>query len=300
MTSTKGVLLFARNNNKIDYVKQAYYLAKRVKNFLNLPITVVTDSPSYLRQNYSDADNVFDNIISVVWSADKIKDNTVLSKYEKHDYKSYNDGTLSRVKLQFKNQLRSTAYNISPYDETLLLDTDIVLCNNYYLNCFNQNNDFLIYHNALDIAGFRDYSEFEYVNDIGVKFYWATAVFFRKTPENKIFFDLLEHIQENWNHYKSIFQINQTYFRNDYAFSIAIHIMNGYTEGDFAQPMPGKLFYTTDKDICWQIKNDKITFLLEKENYTGEYTLSSWKGTTVHVMNKFSLNRCIDEDIKNV
>ena len=288
MNKSAGILLFANNNEKIDYLKQAYFLAKKVKYYLNLPTTVVTDSVKYLKDQYRDADVVFDKIVEVSWSA------------ENYFYKNYRDGTLTRIKLQFKNQLRSKAYDISPYDETLLLDTDIVLCNDQYLQCFQQNNNFLIYHNACDLSLFRKSNEFTYINDIGVKFYWATAVFFRKSKENKIFFNLLQHIQENWNHYRSIFQINQSYFRNDHAFSIAIHIMNGYTEGDFAKSMPGKLYYTTDKDICYDIKNEKITFLLEKEDYLGEYTLAVTNGLSIHVMNKFSLNRCIDTELQNV
>ena len=300
MNKSAGILLFARNNAKIDYLKQAYFLAKKVKYYLNLPTTVVTDSLEYLKKQYQDADEVFDNIIEVVWSEKNNNENTVLSATENHFYKNYRDGTLTRIKLQFKNQLRSKAYDISPYDETLLLDTDIVLCNDQYLQCFLQNNNFLIYHDACDLTVFRKSNEFTYINDIGVKFYWATVVFFRKSKENKIFFDLVQHIQENWNHYRSIFQINQSYFRNDHAFSIAIHIMNGYTEGDFAKSMPGRLYYTTDKDICYDIKDEKITFLLEKEDYLGEYTLAVTNGLSVHVMNKFSLNRCIDKEFKNV
>ena len=288
MNKSAGILLFANNNEKIDYLKQAYFLAKKVKYYLNLPTTVVTDSVKYLKDQYRDADVVFDKIVEVSWSA------------ENYFYKNYRDGTLTKIKLQFKNQLRSKAYDISPYNETLLLDTDIILCNNQYIQCFLHNNNFLIYHNACDLSLFRKSNEFTYINDIGVKFYWATAVFFRKSKENKIFFNLLQHIQENWNHYRSIFQINQSYFRNDHAFSIAIHIMNGYTEGDFAKSMPGKLYYTTDKDICYDIKNEKITFLLEKEDYLGEYTLAVTNGLSIHVMNKFSLNRCIDTELQNV
>jgi len=297
---SKGILLYARNNSKIDYTKQAYFLAKRVKNILGLPTSIVTDSELYLKTQFPDCEKVFDKIIPIVWSENSNVDGTILSKFENHFYKLYRDGTISKQKLAFKNQLRSSAYDVTPYNETLLLDTDIVLSNTNFLHCFEQKNNFQIYHESFDLAGFRDYSEFKYINDIGIKFYWATIVFFRKTEENKIFFDLLKHIQDNWNHYKSVFQINQSYFRNDHAFSIAIHIMNGYTEGDFASSLPGKLYYTTDKDICWDIDKNKITFLLEKENYVGEYTLASWNDVTIHVMNKFSLNRCIDKELKNV
>ena len=43
MTS-QGILVFAFNNSQIDYISQAINLATRAKKFLNLPVSVVTDS----------------------------------------------------------------------------------------------------------------------------------------------------------------------------------------------------------------------------------------------------------------
>lgn len=284
---SKGVLLFARNNSQVDYLKQAYWLAIRASKQLNLPTSVVTDDIDYLKTNYPDYDTVFDNVIV-------------------HEYtnnfttKRYHDGALSQKKLDFKNDTRPLAYDLSPYDETLLIDTDIVIADDNFLQCFDQDKNFLIYKDAYDLAQFRDYREFEYISDTGVDFYWATCIFFRKTPENKIYFDLVQHVQENWQHYNSIFQINSNVYRNDHAFSVAIHIMNGYQSGDFAGKMPGKLFYTTDKDELIELNDNKFMFLLEKENHVGEYTAIKFKNNTVHVMNKFSLNRIIDKELADV
>ena len=50
----KGVLIFARNNAQIDYIKQAHFLAKRIKEYLDLPTTIVTDSIDYLKNTYKD------------------------------------------------------------------------------------------------------------------------------------------------------------------------------------------------------------------------------------------------------
>jgi len=292
---SKGVLVFARNNAQIDYCKQALFLAKRVKQFLGLPTTIVTDSTEFLLNEYPDATDVFDKIISIVWKEDELKEDTTLSKTEYHGIRTFFDGSLVEKKLQFKNETRTLAYDLSPYDETLILDTDVVICNDIFKYCFDQEHDFLIYDISYELIDVDREGIFDRVSDTSVKFYWATCVFFRKTVENKIFFNLLQHIQENWKHYDRMFQINTPYYRNDYSFAIAIHIMNGYQEGDFAKPMPGTLYFATDKSICWQIKNNDILMLLEKQGYTGEYTLMKIKNANLHVMNKFSLNRCIDE-----
>lgn len=293
---SKGILVFARNNVEVDYVKQAYYLAKQVKKNLNLPTTIVTDSGKYLRHEFSDYNTVFDNIIDIVWNKSDLSKNTTLSKTENHTYKRYNDGTLVEKKLEFKNETRTLAYDVSPYKETLILDSDIIVNNDIFKWCFDQPNDFLIYKNAYDLAGFRNYKEFDYISDTSVDFYWATCIFFRKTEANKIFFDLVQHVQENWSHYKKVYQLNRVVYRNDHAFSIAIHIMNGFLPGrEFAKEMPGKLYYTTDKDILFKIDENEFLFLLEKEKHIGEYTPIKFKKHNIHVMNKFSLNRCIDE-----
>lgn len=292
---TQGILVIARNNSKIDYTKQAAFLADSVKKILNLPTSIITDSPEYLeKNNYRDK---FDKVIPIVWTKDKLADDNsnVLSKGDQHFLRRYRDGTLSHQSLQFKNEMRSGAFDVTPYDETLLLDTDIILMNDVYKHCFTQPHDFLIYDKSYDLAGFRDKYEFKFISDTGAHFYWATAVFFRKTQTNKIFFDLVQHVQENWYHYRSIFQIPASLFRNDFAFSIAVHIMNGYQEGDFAKPMPGKLFFTTDKDILWDKTKDGLFMLLEKEEYLGEYTAAHWKKQNLHVMNKFSLERYINK-----
>jgi hypothetical protein len=151
----------------------------------------------------------------------------------------------------------------------------------------------LIYKTGVELSGHRDLKEFEYISEVGPTFYWATVVFFRKTKENKIFFNLVKHIQENWNHYKTLYQIRQSTFRNDFAFSIAIHIMNGYKQGNFAKPLPGKMFYTTDRDLLIELDNTKFTFLLEKQNSNGYFPAVVYDNS-VHVMNKYSLSRIID------
>ena len=46
----KGVLLFANNNEQIDYVKQSIFCAKRVKSFTKLHVTLVTDSAEQLKK----------------------------------------------------------------------------------------------------------------------------------------------------------------------------------------------------------------------------------------------------------
>lgn len=281
---SKGAFLIARNNGHIDYVKQAVFLAKRIKKYLNIPVSLATDSIKYLESAFGVDD--FDKVIALDYTTEA-------------NMRYFFDGTLSKTSASFKNSNRASVYKLSPYDETLLMDTDYIISNDLLKSVFSSASDFLIYKKSNDIAKVRNESEFDKISDTSVDFYWATIVFFRKTDINKTFFDLVAHIEQEWNHYRRVYQITSNLFRNDFAFSIAIHIMNGFQAGNFAQQLPGSMLYTIDRDILWQLKEDKMMFLVEKKDYLGEYTALTTVGQNIHVMNKISLNRIIDEELAN-
>lgn len=284
MSNPRGAFLIARNNSQVDYVKQAVFLAKRIKKYLGLPTSVLTDSVDYLKNNFDE--KIFDRIIPLDYA-------------HQPNERLYFDGALYQKSAPFNNRSRCQVYDLTPYDETLLLDTDYIISNSLLKKCFDSTDDFLIYKDSIDIAQVRDQHEFKYISDTSVQFYWATCVFFRKSETNKIYFDLLQHIEAEWDHYRRVYQIKSNLFRNDFAFSIGIHIMNGFCNGSFAKDMPGKMMYTTDKDILWKLDDDKMMFLVEKEKYLGEYTTLSTNGLNIHVMNKFSLGREIDKVLDN-
>lgn len=272
---TSGVLVFAYNNSAIDYIKQAAFVADRAKEYLGLPTSIVTDSVDYAKQ----WSHLFDKIIYK-------SSNTLTAK-------TYNDGTMYSRKLAFKNDTRPYAYDLSPYEKTLLVDSDFIFGEDRLKACFESSNEFMIYKDAYDLAGFRNYSEFKTISDVGVDFYWATCVYFTKSKTNQVFFDLLKHIQTYWTHYRQIYRLETPVYRNDHVFSIAIHIMNGFCKGDFAKKLPGRLYYITDKDSVLSLKGNTYKLFLEKQGYIGQYTLAKFQGS-LHVMNKFSLMEHID------
>lgn len=276
---SKGVLLFAYNNESVDYVKQANYLAKRIRKYLDLPTSIVTDID--IAAKYPNYAENFDEIIF-------LSTQTLSTK-------RYQDGALYKTKLNFKNAGREMSYELSPYEETLVMDTDYIIASDTLNNCFVQQKDLLLYKNAVHLGVYTNTPEFKTISDTSVDFYWATVIFFRKTELNKIFFNLVKHIKENYWHYRSVFQFSNTTYRNDFAFSIAAHIMNGYQKGNFIGKMPGTKFYTIDRDVLIEIKDNTFKFLVEKEQRLGEYTLAKLTDSDIHIMNKFSLERCIDD-----
>ena len=112
---SQGVLLFAFNSPKYNYYEMAVATAKRINHFLGLPVTLVTDEES-LPQNQT---YIFDN--TIITTADK---------------------TNSREWGVWMNKGRFRAYDLSPYDETILLDTDYMVNSDKLLKLFELPTDF--------------------------------------------------------------------------------------------------------------------------------------------------------------
>lgn len=276
---TQGVLIFAFNNAEVDYVEIAIYAAKRVKQFLNKPVSLVTDSVNWLHTKFPDDVKVFDQIIESIDETTQVK--------------KFYDGASKHSNLVWKNSNRANCFDLSPYDETLVIDSDFIINSSFLNYCWNQPHDFLIYNSYNDLSSWRDTSEFNYINEFSVPFYWATVFFFKKTKNNGHFFTLIEHIKENWKYYAKLYRVPSARYRNDIAFSIAIHMMNGFTSGEFATPIANKLNYLLDRDILIDILPGKLTALVNKENTSDQYTAISVNSLDVHVMNKQSLLRVI-------
>lgn len=273
---TTGALIFAENNSDVDYIKLAVFAASRVKEYLGIPVSLVTTSREWLEEAYPN--HGFDQVIDV--------DNT------NYGIKQFYDGSLTSKKLKWRNLTRCQAYDLTPYDKTLVLDSDFIVNSSTLKLAFDNDYDFQIYKNSNDLSGWRSVPT--RVSDHSVPFYWATVFLFQKNYVTKAFFDLVKYIKENWNYFKTLYSIDAVMFRNDYAFSIAIHIMNGKTNGEFAVPLPGSMNYTIDRDVLVSIDGTKMKFLVEKEKHLGEYLLAKTTSLDVHVMNKMSLARFID------
>ena len=269
-----GAILFAQNNSVIDYIEIATFAAERIKKFLDIPVSIITDDKSSILDR-----SVFDKVIEI--------------KKEDATSRLFYDGTLSSKHVEWNNVSRSKVYQLTPYDRTLVLDSDYIISSNRLLQAFDRETLFQIYHNSFDICNWRDNKVFSRINQYSIPFYWATVFCFHKHPVIESFFNLISYIKENWTYFRVLYSIESPLFRNDFAFSIAIHIMNGKTNGEFATELPGKMVYSLDHDFLIDMNEDSMSFLIQKQNYLGEYLAAKVSGLDVHVMNKMSLSRYI-------
>tara|TARA_Y100000589_G_scaffold232888_1_gene220411 strand:- start:280 stop:1119 length:840 start_codon:yes stop_codon:yes gene_type:complete len=277
---SEGVLLFAYNNEQLDYVKQAIFCAKRIKEFTNLNVTLVTDTPNQIKK-YPFHKKYIDHVLPA-------------SKSTETQQKKFYDGS-DYIDATWKNFSRVSCYKFTPYEKTIVMDTDFIVSSDAILKCFNTQHDFMINRYAFDLNTTRDNSEELLVSNTSIPMYWATIFYFRKTNKTRILFDLVQYIRDNWSYYKLLYNFVSKTYRNDFAFSIALHILSNHQTELWPKIIP-TLYMITDRDNLVDIKHDKMTLLLKN----GEKEIvASLTGSDLHVMNKFSLDRQIDKDFAN-
>ena len=255
---TRGVLIYAHNNDEIDYFSIAYANALMVKRNLQVPVTLVTDSGSL---NWGRTSHGADNI-------EKCFDSIILvdRNYKFVNNRNYSDTYYTNKSLQFYNCNHWEAYNLSPYDETLFIDADYLIMSSALNNCWGSNDDFMMNHRIFDPATLTPpYSK--YINDFGIRLYWATVIYFKKTEFSKLMFDTVRHIQENYFYYSQLFHFSNGMYRNDNAFSIAVHMLSGFTNMYTTVPelpITGLLMSWDTNDIYKVNDINDITLFVEK------------------------------------
>lgn len=199
---SKGVLLFAFNNADTDYVSIAQHAVTLIARNLKLPVTLVTGLNETV-------DFTVDNLIRI-----------------DHKSKNFRLSTDTGSRVAWNNFGRYRAYELSPYDETILLDTDYLVLDDSLLKYFDTEWDYLIPSKNFNIGvGLTTDTMTRY----GVDFLWATVVFFRRTQRTQDLFDMVGRIQRNYRYYQQLFNITPANFRNDYAFAMADIVINGYS-----------------------------------------------------------------------
>ena len=73
--------------------------------------------------------------------------------------------------LSFYNENRSTVYDISPYDETLIIDVDYLVMSDSLTQVWGHKNDFMINYDVQDIQSTRKSGK-ERLQNYGITMYW--------------------------------------------------------------------------------------------------------------------------------
>lgn len=191
LEKSRGILAFAVNTTATDYVQIANQTLGLASQVLDLPYTLVSEEQI---KDYIDRSNRYDV-----------------------DCASF---------VEWKNMGRQQAYDLSPYDETLVIDVDYIVQDRSLLKYFDLPWDYLLTRSALSL---NQESFATTMGAMSLPYVWATVFMFRKTARAQQFFNLVNRIQRNYHYYRDLYNIESRTFRNDYAFSLADTILNGFS-----------------------------------------------------------------------
>jgi len=216
---TAGALIFARNNEKIDYVSMAQWSAKNIERHLGIPTHIVTDDLSSCTNTRH-----FTDVGAVTWY----------------------------------NLNRMDAYRLSPWDRTLVLDADYVVAGNQLRSLLDIDQDFLAHRWAYDVTGCNNFEGLHSFGNVKMPMWWATVMMFRRSRQAELIFDSMQMIRDNWTHYRNLYKNTNATYRNDHALSIALGIVNGHTVNhpgipwSLASLTPDHKLTQLDKD-CYRV-----------------------------------------------
>lgn len=272
-----GIVIFAHNSRKVDYSLMSLISGGLAKKHLKIPVSLITDQSTVEWINKSQSmqkfNNVFENII-------------LTDRPSAENYRNLNDGELVD-NVPFVNGNRSSVWHLTPYDKTLLIDSDYFIFSERLKPYIESDHDIMISSAMNDLGESRAGTLDKYVSDTGPNLYWATNVIFKKNKNSKIFFDLVDFIKDNYYYYAELFRFYPKPYRNDIAFSIAKHILDGFSL-DLEGSLP-PISTTIDRDILVEVSDKgRLKFLM---NQGSDYVAMSIENTDIHVMNKQSIIR---------
>jgi hypothetical protein len=278
---SRGFLMHAYDNEQINYGTMAVCSALLIKkNLHHNQIALVTDQKTIdaLHRNHGSLlDVAFDHVILVEHHG--TTDRRVFFDPSCHE----------QIPLAYQNGNRSDSYQLSPFDETLLIDADYLILDGELDSVWGTKEDLLVNRWILDLAyqssppGFEDR-----LNPTGIPMYWATLMYFQKNKRAQILFDTMRFIKDNFSYYHAVFGFAHSgYFRNDHALSIALHLLNGHIEQGSVSSFPtSHILVANERDDMMEISNDGAYFLHQSRR--NGPTLHKIM-TNVHVMNKLNL-----------
>ena len=259
---SKGFLILVQNTESVDYLKQAYALALSIKisqaEVNNISIVTNDEVPDKYRR-------VFDQVIPIPWI----------------------DTTQSRYKAENRWKL----YHATPYDETIVLDVDMLVledistwweqCKNYDVNYCSRIKNYKL-ETVVDDVHRQVFIENNLTSPYNAVHY------FKKSDTAAEFYKCLEFVCNNWQECYSIFapKLYEDVLSMDLATAVAIEL-SGIHAVDECSPlefihMRPKLQGWVIPSVSWQnsvpavynsrgelivsnIKQSKIFHYIEKD-----------------------------------
>ncbi len=238
---TRGVLLYCFDTPYTAYRKIANRCVRLIEKNLGLPITIVTDSQTLGAWiDRPDCDFMSIDI----------------------------DRTNTKFSRPWYNVERHMAYDHSPYEHTIVIDVDYFCFTDKLLHLLDSDYDFLVHKDAHDVMNCK---KMKFDRESMLYLVWATVLIFKKTQKAKKIFDMVRMIKNNYQHFRNLYRISHTNFRNDYAFAIALHQLNGFVDYEIIPDsiatvsINTKILHIDDAGIVLQTNTDKIISISQQD-----------------------------------
>jgi hypothetical protein len=209
---SKGFVVLAKNTADTDYVKQAYVLALSIlATQTETAISIVTNDN--VPEEYQE---VFDQIIPIPWE--------------------------DRVSSRYVAEHRWKIYHVTPYDETIVLDTDMIFLqdiNDWWWYC--QDHELLFCTSALnykgDVIENSIYRKTFIQNNLPSPYF--ALHYFKKSERAEYFYKTLEFVVNNWAwcYGKLASEHYQNWLSMDLAAAIAVELCGYHSSVDVCSPL---------------------------------------------------------------
>ena len=266
---TCGALIFAFNNEATNYVSMAAWSAGRIRHHLGIPVAVVTNSQDP--------------------ALNKTFDRVIYTEPESGGTRFFEDYNST---VTWHNAGRVDAYALTPWEQTLVLDADYVVASTQLKFVIDSNRDFMCHDRAYDIAKSRYLDELNTFGEHRLPMSWATVMMFRKSNTAAYIFDCMQMVRDNWEHYRALYKIQKSTYRNDFALSIALGIISGSTWR--VDSIPWSLASILPDYHLEQIANNGETFKITHRASDGGNLYCALNGVDFHAMGKKHLGDIIE------
>ena len=264
---TTGALIFAFNNEHIDYIKLAAWNANNIRRHLGIPVAIVTNDVDHAL-----AKSQFDHVIH----ADQHAGGTRF-------FSDYNQS------VTWYNAGRPESLDLTPWDTTLVLDADYVVASSALSTVINSASEFMCFRSAFDAATGKNLVSHATFGRYQAPMYWATVMKFSKNNTATFVFDSMKMIRNNWTHYRNLYGVTDATYRNDYALSIAVGIVSGHT--DKFDTIPWSMASVMPEHAVTELAQDFYEMRWQNQMNRPQHT--GIAGVDLHVMGKRHLENLI-------
>jgi hypothetical protein len=247
---TKGVLLFCFDTADTKYHSILERCVRLVKKNLKLPITVVTNFKTFKKMKPMGFIN-----------------------YKFIEPESGN----TKLGKEWNNVDRHMAYELSPYDSTLVMDIDYFCFTDNLAQFLDTDYDFLVPDTAYDLTGRNTFDQRRWSM---IPMVWATVLVFKKNHKVRKIFETVKYIKQYYSYFTDMYRVYSKNLRNDYLFAMALQQINGFTGYNKLPlalptlPPDCEVVKITDNGLAWKYR-DQISYVEDQD---------------VHVLNKEMAN----------